>query len=71
MEMQPLRLEQVRNGWAAFGRGWAVHGRTREEATRLFYETVAKHKEIDSRPLPEVPAQVVETFGQEGHLHTG
>ena len=36
MEQQYERKEPVlvliKNGWAALGDGWAVHGRTREEA---------------------------------------
>ena len=48
MEEQP-RLEPIKNGWAALGKGWAVHGQTREEALERFALAQQKHKEIDER----------------------
>lgn len=33
MAQQP-RIYRVKNGWAAAGKGWAVHGETQEEAMR-------------------------------------
>lgn len=44
-------LKPIKNGWAAHGDGWAVHGHTREEAIEKFREAERLHKEIDSRPL--------------------
>jgi hypothetical protein len=44
-------LTEIKNGWAALGKGWAVHGRTKEEALQKYYEAEAKHHEIDQRPF--------------------
>ena len=44
-------LKPIKNGWAAFGNGWAVHGRTREEAIENFRKAEELHREIDARPL--------------------
>ena len=44
------RLTQIVNGWAAQGRGWAVHGATKEEAILRFQEAEKKHEEVDALP---------------------
>lgn len=44
-------LSEIKNGWAAFGDGWAVHGHTKEDALQKYYEAEAKHREIAQRPL--------------------
>ena len=44
-----LDVERVKNGWAAYGDGWAVHGSTREEAIRRYHEAVERHKRINAR----------------------
>jgi hypothetical protein len=49
-EKEPL-LKPIKNGWAAFGDGWAVHGHTREEAIQKFREAERRYREIDARPL--------------------
>lgn len=49
-----MDLRPIKNGWAAFGDGWAVHGKTEEEAMRLYHEAVEKHREIEARPLGAV-----------------
>jgi len=46
-------LYAVKGGWAAQGRGWAVHALTREEALRKFEEAQKEHAEINRRPLPQ------------------
>ena len=56
METEPRKLSPIKNGWAAFGKGWAVHGRTREEAIRLFQEPGRRHEYIDARPQWEAAA---------------
>jgi len=48
---QPLDLKPVKGGWAAFGDGWAVHGKTEEEAVRLYHEAVERHRMIDTRSI--------------------
>lgn len=50
-EKDSLDLRPIKNGWAALGTGWAVHGKTEEEAVRLYYEAVERHREIDARPI--------------------
>jgi hypothetical protein len=39
----------IKGGWAAHGKGWAVHGATKEEAEQRFYETQREHEEIKRR----------------------
>lgn len=44
------RLRPIKGGWAASGRGWAVHGATREEAAQRFHAAVEQHRVIAARP---------------------
>lgn len=44
-------VEPIRNGWAARGPGWAVHGCTPEDARRKYEEAEARHREIAQRPF--------------------
>ncbi len=53
MAHEPITLEPTKNGWAAFGDGWAIHGATKEEVIARFEETLKKYQEIDARPIPE------------------
>lgn len=46
-----MDTKPVKGGWAALGNGWAVHGKTEEEAIRLYHEAIERHKEIEARPL--------------------
>ena len=48
---EPLDMRPIKNGWAAFGDGWAVHGKTEEEAVRLYHEAVERHREMDARAV--------------------
>lgn len=48
---QPLDLKPVKGGWAAFGDGWAVHGKSKEEAVRLYHEAVERHREMNARAM--------------------
>ena len=43
--IQPILIPIV-NGWSAHGDGWAVHGRTQEEAVKNFYEAEQRRREI-------------------------
>lgn len=43
-------LRPVKGGWAASGHGWAVHGKTPDDATTRFREAKRLHRLIDSRP---------------------
>jgi hypothetical protein len=56
-----VTVEPIKGGWAARGNGWAVHGKTREEAICLYQIAERKHREIESRPLPK-PAHVPYRF---------
>lgn len=44
------RLRQIKGGWAASGRGWAVHGVTQEEAVQKFQTAIERHTVIAARP---------------------
>ncbi len=46
-----LDLRPIKGGWAALGEGWAVHGKTKEEAVSLYHEAIERHKEIDARSV--------------------
>lgn len=52
--MEPT-LRKVKEGWAAYGDGWAVHATTEEEALAAFRKAEEKHREIAARPLPSDP----------------
>jgi hypothetical protein len=43
-------LRTIKNGWAAYGDGWAVHAPTREEAIQKYWEAVERHRLIESLP---------------------
>ncbi len=48
-EKQEIRepiLSQTFNGWAAHADGWAVHGRTREEALENYWKAEQRRREI-------------------------
>jgi hypothetical protein len=42
-------LRPIKNGWAALGGNWAVHGKTEAEAREQFAQAVERHREIDAR----------------------
>jgi hypothetical protein len=45
------KLSKIKNGWAALGPGWGVHGATPDEALARYAAAEAKHREIDQRPF--------------------
>lgn len=47
--MEQPRIERIKNGWAAIGNGWAVHGATQEEALEKFRQAEQRHRKIDER----------------------
>jgi hypothetical protein len=49
-QRQEPSLTTTFNGWAAHGDGWAVHGRTREEAIEKYWDAERKRREILARP---------------------
>ncbi len=53
-QRESVDLRPIKGGWAALGDGWAVHGKTKEEAVRLFHEAMERHREIDARPIKTV-----------------
>jgi hypothetical protein len=58
-ERQHPDLKPIQSGWAALGKGWAVHGKTKVEAVRLYHEAVERHREMDARSI-EVGEEVAE-----------
>ena len=44
-----IDLYRVVGGWHAAGKGWAVFGKTPEEARAKFDEAVARHRQIMAR----------------------
>lgn len=57
-----MKLSAIKNGWAARGQGWAVHGQTKEEAQNKFVQAEVLHKVIDAR--------IRERISQEQRLQT-
>ncbi len=53
-------LAPIKNGWAALGDGWAVHGRTQEEALENYHKAEERHREIDARPLWYERSELIE-----------
>ena len=49
-QMQPT-VKPIKNGWAAYGDGWAVHASTSEEVVQRFKEAECRHQEIDKLPF--------------------
>ena len=49
--MEP-RIEVVKGGVAAVGRGWAVIGETEVQARARFAEALSEHEAIAARPDP-------------------
>ena len=53
-------LTPIKNGWAAVGHGWAVFGRSRDEALDRYQEAERKHDELrargDSANTPKEPS---------------
>ncbi len=49
--MEQPRLMKIKNGWAAVGDGWAVHGVTERDALEKFEQAERRHAEIHKRPL--------------------
>ena len=55
-----VRVAPIKNGWAAFGDGWAVHAPTQEEALARYWQAILKHQEIAIRVtiVPEASMDV-------------
>lgn len=50
--MEPTLIE-VKGGWHAIGRDWAVFGATKEEAIRKYREAEARHEEMQQRQVAQ------------------
>ncbi len=50
-EITKPMLFPLKDGWAAYGDGWGVHGFTQEEAIENFRKAEERYKEIDNRPV--------------------
>ena len=44
-------IEEIKSGWAAKGKGWAVHAPTKEEVIIKYHEREKYYKWLDSQPL--------------------
>lgn len=53
-------LYQIKAGWAAQGKRWAVHAATKDEVLRKFEEAEKEHEEIKARPLPQLVGPVAQ-----------
>jgi hypothetical protein len=51
------QLTEIKGGWAAVGRGWAVFGGTREEALERYRQAEAKRVEIMRREVTSDPTE--------------
>ena len=49
-QIQPV-VKPIKNGWAAYGNGWAVHAYTPEGAIQKFRDAECRHQEIDKLPF--------------------
>jgi len=47
---EPKRISKIAGGWAAFGDGWAVHARTKEQVLKDYEERVKFYNELMKRP---------------------
>ena len=47
--IQAVDIRPIKGGFGVYGDGWAVHGKTPEEALRLFREAAERHEEIRRR----------------------
>ncbi len=47
--MQEPQLVEIKDGWAALGEGWAVFGKTPEDALERYLAADEKHAEIRAR----------------------
>lgn len=44
------KIDKVKNGWSARGKGWAVHAQTKTEAIAKFEEREKFYRELAKRP---------------------
>ena len=58
------QLTEIKGGWAAIGRGWAVFGGTREEALERFRQAEMKRAEIMAREVTSAPTEPQPPSGQ-------
>lgn len=49
------KVVQIADGWAVYGKGWAVHATTKNDALRKFEDRVKFYQELlTRRPFREV-----------------
>lgn len=53
----------IKGGWAAIGKGWAVHGKTKEDAIQRFQEAMTLHSVIDIRARSQTEGKEMGTSG--------
>lgn len=49
--MQEPRLVEIKDGWAALGEGWAVFGKTPDDARQRYVAADEKHAELRARTV--------------------
>jgi len=49
--MQEPRLVEIKDGWAALGDGWAVFGKTPDDARERYVAADEKHAELRARAV--------------------
>jgi hypothetical protein len=50
LSTNPIKVQKIASGWAAFGDGWAVHAPTKELVLKEYEERVKFYKELLERP---------------------
>ena len=51
--MQEPRLVEIKDGWAALGDGWAVFGKTPDDARERYVAADEKHAELRARAVED------------------
>ena len=51
MNNNELKISEVKDGWAVYGEGWAVHAPTKEEAIKKFRERTKFREQLSKLPL--------------------
>jgi len=49
--MQEPQLVEIKDGWAALGEGWAVFGKTPDDALERYAAADEKHAELRARTI--------------------
>jgi hypothetical protein len=64
-ESREPSLKPIFKGWAAQGDGWAVHGRTQEEALEKYRKAEQRRREILDGPPRHKPIEMQSEYEEE------